>query len=221
MERKLKALILCIFIALPVFPHSLGITLSYENDVMHGNGYSVGVIGRVGDFDVLFQNSFEDLMFSLEYSDTLDNTFAYDLYSYYWHSLKDEGGFMTLGFSIGQDFFIYRPLYMRYRLGGEFSFSYSDYSPRFHPIAFSPAALFALGLSFERVSAEIYLTGSTFFRRSFQALPIFGTRGEWMVDEQNALSFDFNISIADYLGRFDVSRISFRAVYEYVFLMQA
>ena len=96
-------------------------------------------------------------------------------------------------------------------------FSYSDYSPLFRPIAFSPLILLSLGLDFGYIETEIYFTGSTFFYRSFQALPVIGFYFRWNIDDENAIAADVNLSPADYLGRFDVSSINARVMYIYTF----
>ena len=223
MWRTIKRSVLLFLFILSVscvslFSSSLGIAGSYHKSSLIENGYDFDLFGDIEGLKIgVGTDSFEDISISLEYDLVLKNTFAFEVYTYNEHSFIDKGGFMVTGLGVGQDFVICGPFYMRYRLGLEFSFSYSDYSPLFKPIAFSPLILLSLSLDFGYIETEIYFTGSTFFYRSFQALPVIGFYFRWNIDDENAIAADVNLSPADYLGRFDVSSINARVMYIYTF----
>lgn len=110
----------------------------------------------------------------------------------------DTGGFATLSgeadFKLGLDYF-----FLSCGLGIQAGLSYSLYASGFLPFSLSPYLMFATGIEAEFFKIALFATGSTFYEKTYQAIPIVGLDIEIGISGSHWIILEAYVKLADYM----------------------
>lgn len=110
----------------------------------------------------------------------------------------DTGGFATLsgeaGLKLGS-----APFFISCGLGIQAGLSYSLYANDYLPFSLSPYVVLRTGLEAEYFRIAVFTTGSTFFLKTFQAVPIAGVDIGIGISEGHWILLEAYVRLADYM----------------------
>ena len=118
----------------------------------------------------------------------------------HWAHTFSSGGFLTVSEEADLDMKLLGPFYLDFGLGIQAGTSYSLYANGFYPFSLSPYVVIRAGARSRYFSIEAYTSGSTFFEKTFQAVPIAGLDIAIGINSSNWIKIETFFKLADYMA---------------------
>lgn len=118
----------------------------------------------------------------------------------HWAHTFSSGGFFTLSEEADLDMKLLGPFYLGFGFGIQAGTSYSLYAKSFHPFSLSPYVAIRAGARARYFLIEVYTSGSTFFEKTFQAVPMAGLDIAIGINDNNWIKMETYMKLADYMA---------------------
>lgn len=110
------------------------------------------------------------------------------------------GGFFTVSEEADLNMKLLGPFYLGFGFGIQAGTSYSLYANGFYPFSLSPYLVFKAGARSRYFLIEVYTSGTTFFEKTFQAVPIAGLDIAIGINDKNWIKMETFFKLADYMA---------------------